>query len=89
MDQRKKQIIQIPKTKGSIREVSFPDNLVSDFNNLKLKQKRCKLKCGASYEESDYVFTTSSGSLIDVTNLSHAWENILKKLTFLTKNSMH
>ena len=28
---------------------------------------------------SDYVFTTSSGSLIDVVNLSHAWENILKK----------
>lgn len=75
----RKQIIQVPKTKGSIREVSFPDNLVSAFNNLKLKQKRYKLKCGASYEESDYIFTTSSGSLIDVTNLSHAWENILKK----------
>lgn len=28
---------------------------------------------------SDYVFTTSSGSLIDVTNLSHAWEHLLKK----------
>lgn len=75
----RKQIIQIPKTKGSIRDVSFPDNLVLAFNNLKLKQKRYKLKCGASYEESDYIFTTSSGSLIDVTNLSHAWENILKK----------
>ena len=75
----RKQIIQIPKTKGSIREVSFPDNLVSTFNNLKLKQKRYRLKCGASYEESNYVFTTSSGSLIDVTNLSHAWERILKK----------
>ncbi|AWK52803.1 recombinase XerC [Clostridium beijerinckii] len=75
----RKQIIQVPKTKGSIREVSFPLNLTSAFNDLKLKQKRYKLKCGLSYENSDYIFTTSSGSLIDVTNLSHAWENILKQ----------
>jgi integrase len=73
----RKQIIQTPKTKGSIREVSFPLNLESAFKNLKLKQKRDKLKCGLSYENSDYIFTTSSGSLIDVTNLSHAWEKIL------------
>lgn len=59
--------------------MAFWDNLVSDLNNLKLKPKRCKLKCGASYEESNYVFTTSTGSLIDVPNLSHAWEHILKK----------
>lgn len=75
----RKQIIQSPKTKGSIREVYFPDDLAPIFNCLKLKQKRYKLKCGASYEKSDYIFTTSSGSLIDVTNLSHAWENILKQ----------
>lgn len=73
----RKQIIQVPKTKGSIRDVSFPCGLASAFNDLKLKQKRYKLKCGLSYEQSDYIFTTSSGSLIDVTNLSHAWKNIL------------
>ena len=75
----RKQIIQSPKTKGSIREVYYPDDLAPIFNCLKLKQKTYKLKCGASYEKSDYIFTTSSGSLIDVTNLSHAWENILKQ----------
>ena len=75
----RKQIIQVPKTRGSIREVSFPDNLTSIFKDIRIKQRRDRLKCGESYEVSDYVFTTSSGSLIDVTNLSHAWEHLLKK----------
>lgn len=75
----RKQIIQVPKTRGSIREIPFPYSLVPIFNDLKLRQKKYKLKCGLSYEKSDYIFTTSSGFLIDVTNLSHAWENILKK----------
>lgn len=75
----RKQIIQVPKTRGSIREVAFPPNLVTVFKDLQRRQKADKLKCGESYKMSDYVFTTSSGSLIDVVNLSHAWENILKK----------
>ena len=75
----RKQIIQVPKTKGSIRDVAFPCSLLPIFNDLKLKQKKYKFKCGASYEKSDYIFTTSSGALIDVTNLSHAWESILKQ----------
>lgn len=73
----RKEIIQTPKTRGSIRKVSFPDNLTSIFKDIKIKQRRDRLKCGESYEVSDYVFTTSSGTLIDVTNLSHAWENLL------------
>lgn len=47
-------------------------------NKLFRYQKQDKLKCGGSYETSNYIFTTSSGGLIDVTNLSHAWKNILK-----------
>lgn len=75
----RKQIIQVPKTRGSIRDVAFPPNLVTVFKEIKRKQKADKLKCGESYEISNYVFTTSSGSLIDVANLSRAWKNILKK----------
>ena len=74
----RKQIIQVPKTKNSIREVPFPCSLETIFKDIKLKQKKAKLKCGISYNVSDYIFTTSSGSLIDVTNLSHAWDRILK-----------
>jgi len=75
----RKEIIQTPKTRGSIREVSFPDNLTSIFKDIKIRQKSDRLKCGESYEVSDYIFTTSTGNLIDVVNLSHAWESILKK----------
>lgn len=41
-------------------------------------QKRNKLKCGSSYKDSNFIFTTESGNNIDVTNLSHVWEKILK-----------
>lgn len=75
----RKQIIQVPKTKRSIREVPFPTNLVTVLKDIQKKQKQNKLKCGESYEISNYVFTTSSGTLIDVTNLSHAWQKILKR----------
>ncbi len=75
----RKQIIQVPKTKRSIREVPFPTNLVSILKDIQIKQKKDRLRCGESYKTSNYVFTTSSGTLIDVTNLSHAWEKILKK----------
>lgn len=75
----RKQIIQVPKTRRSIREVPFPENLIPIFKDIKRKQNRDKFKCGQSYEISNHVFTTSTGKLIDVTNLSHAWANILKR----------
>lgn len=75
----RKQIIQTPKTKSSYREIPFPENLNILFRDIKIKQKRNKLRCGSSYIKSDYIFTTESGTNIDVTNLSHAWARILKK----------
>lgn len=74
----RKQIIQAPKTTSSIREIPFPMSLNSVFKDLKIKQKRNKLRCGECYHESNYIFTTQSGTNIDVTNLSHAWDRILK-----------
>ena len=53
-------------------------SLNSVFKDLKIKQKRNKLRCGECYHESNYIFTTQSGTNIDVTNLSHAWDRILK-----------
>eukprot|EP00831_Metopus_contortus_P056849 TRINITY_DN4906_c0_g1_i7.p2 TRINITY_DN4906_c0_g1~~TRINITY_DN4906_c0_g1_i7.p2 ORF type:complete len:155 (-),score=33.55 TRINITY_DN4906_c0_g1_i7:701-1165(-) len=75
----RKQIIQTPKTVSSYREIPFPQNLNSVFKDIRIKQKRNKLKCGDSYIKSNYIFTTESGTNIDVTNLSHAWEKLLKK----------
>lgn len=74
----RKQVIQSPKTISSNRQIPFPRSLNSVFRDIKIKQKMNKLKCGESYVESNFVFTTQSGSNIDVTNLSHAWDKILK-----------
>ncbi|MDU5724159.1 tyrosine-type recombinase/integrase [Clostridium butyricum] len=75
----RKQIIQPPKTLSSNREIPFPRSLNTVFKDIKIKQKRNKLRCGEYYEDSNFVFTTQTGTNIDVTNLSHAWEKILKK----------
>lgn len=75
----RKQIIQTPKTISSIREIPFPRSLNSVFKDLKIKQKRNKIRCGESYHDSNFIFTTQIGTNIDVTNLSHAWDRLLKK----------
>ncbi|WP_428817684.1 tyrosine-type recombinase/integrase [Clostridium butyricum] len=75
----RKQIIQSPKTTSSNREIPFPKSLNSVFKDIKIKQKRNKIRCGECYKDSNYVFTTQIGTHIDVTNLSHAWDRILKK----------
>lgn len=75
----RKQIIQSPKTTSSNREIPFPKSLNSVFKDIKIKQKRNKIRCGECYQDSNYVFTTQIGTHIDVTNLSHAWDRILKK----------
>lgn len=75
----RKQIIQPPKTASSNRQIPFPKTLNSVFKDIMIKQMKNKLKCGESYKESNFIFTTESGSHIDVTNLSHAWDKILKK----------
>lgn len=75
----RKQIIQPPKTLSSNRQIPFPKTLNSVFKDIMIKQMKNKLKCGECYKESNFIFTTESGNHIDVTNLSHAWDRILKK----------
>lgn len=75
----RKQIIQPPKTTSSNRQIPFPKTLNSIFKDIIIRQMKNKLKCGECYKESNFIFTTETGTHIDVTNLSHAWDNILKK----------
>jgi len=75
-------IVQIPKTKGSIRSIPLPIDLKILFEKNKIKQNENKLKAGASYnKESDgFIFLTENGNLINSSNLSRSWKRYLKKV---------
>ena len=74
-----KTIEQIPKTKGSIRIVPIPDNLINILKSHRLIQRQEKLKAGSSYKVSDFVFTTELGTTIGARNLTKQYERLLTK----------
>ncbi|MBK1811567.1 site-specific integrase [Clostridium sp. YIM B02505] len=83
---RKKQtIIQTPKNSHSIRTIPFPESLLPLFKELEIKQKKDKLAAGELYVNSDYIFTTAIGNLIDVGNLYNSYASLLKKLNIKHK----
>ncbi|MBN7575982.1 recombinase XerD [Clostridium sp. 2-1] len=75
-------IVQIPKTKGSVRSIPLPESLKPIFERIKIKQNENKLKIGESYnrENEGFIFLTENGNLIDSSNLSRSWKRYLKKI---------
>ncbi|KHD34205.1 recombinase XerC [Clostridium acetobutylicum] len=73
-----KTIEQTPKTINSIRKVPIPKNIMHVFEEQKILQKKNKLKAGTSYEDSDYIFTTENGKILNGRNVLRAYERILK-----------
>jgi len=74
-----KTIIQTPKSKNSNRTVPIPSSLIKVLKEHKVKQQEEKLKAGASYNKSDFVFTTEIGKTIDARNLVKCYARILVK----------
>ncbi|MFT5871146.1 MAG: integrase [Clostridium sp.] len=75
-----KTIEQIPKTKGSIRTVPIPDNLINILKTHSSVQKQEKLKAGSSYKISDFIFTTEVGTTIDARNITKQYERLLTRV---------
>lgn len=72
-------IVQLPKTKTSIRTVPIPSSVIPILEKHKIQQNKERLKLGDSYLNNDgYVFTTESGNLIDPRNLLRAYMRALK-----------
>lgn len=74
-----KTIEQIPKTKGSIRTVPIPDNLINILRAHSSIQKQEKLKAGSAYKVSDFIFTTEVGTTIDARNITKQYERLLTR----------
>lgn len=73
-----KTLIQVPKTKGSLRTVPIPSSLIPILKEHKQKQTLEKIKAGPSYIDNDFVFTTELGNTIDARNLIRAYKRALK-----------
>lgn len=72
-------IIKDPKTEESIRTIPISDNVLALLKKQELKQKENKLKLGPYYKDSDFVFTTEEGELINPASFSRMFGDFLKK----------
>ncbi|WMJ79573.1 site-specific integrase [Clostridium sp. MB40-C1] len=74
-----KTIVQSPKSKNSIRTVPIPSSLIPILKTHATLQKQERFKAGASYIETDFIFTTELGKTIDAKNLTRSYQRLLKK----------
>ncbi|WP_039657605.1 tyrosine-type recombinase/integrase [Clostridium tyrobutyricum] len=76
---KRKTIIQVPKTKNSLRTVPIPSKLIPVIKRHELQKKEEKLKSGDTYTDSEFVFTTAMGLNIDARNLLRSYKRVLTK----------
>jgi integrase len=74
---RKRVTSDILKTKGSYREIPLSDELLSEINTHREKHEAEMKK--KNYE-TDYMFTTKSGKLIDHSNITKALKRYCKRI---------
>ncbi|MDR1533315.1 MAG: site-specific integrase, partial [Clostridiales bacterium] len=71
-------VVKPPKTKTSARVVPIPTSVIVPLRRHIAQEKAKYLKNGLPYTNDSLIFTTQFCNNIDGTNLSHAWERLLK-----------
>lgn len=71
-------ILKDPKTEESIRTIPISDNILNLLKKQNLRQKENKLKLGAYYKDSDFIFTTENGELINPASFSARFAEFIK-----------
>jgi integrase len=74
-----KTIVQMPKTKGSIRRVPIPAALIPTLKKHIQLEKEKHQKNGLEFTPETLIFTTDSCKHVDARNLSRAWVRLLKR----------
>ena len=69
-----------PKSKSSIREISFPTSLVPVLRKYFDEQKNKWNENGLEFTDNSYVFSTRTCNPIDERNFGRAWERFLKRI---------
>lgn len=71
-------ILKEPKTEESNRTIPISDNILLLLKKQELKQKENKLKMGKYYNNSDFIFTTEIGNLINPSSFSREFGEFIK-----------
>ncbi len=71
-------IIKEPKTEESIRTIYLSDNILNLLKKQKIVQKKNKMKYGPKYKDSDFIFTTEMGNLINPASFSREFGDFIK-----------
>ena len=78
----KQTILQIPKTKGSIRDIPLPTSLIKIIKSAIVLKKKEQLMAGDSFNETnlDFIFLSTQGEFINAGNIDKSWIYFLKRL---------
>jgi integrase len=71
--------IQTPKTAGSVRSVSIPDNVLDELRVHKKKQNEMRLKFGSAYQNNDLICPRPDGKPMDPRGVNEHFEECVKK----------
>jgi integrase len=69
-----------PKTEKSRRQVDLPSFVVTALRAHKARQAAERLKVGASWQESGYVFTSGIGTALDPRNVSRQFSDVAARV---------
>jgi integrase len=75
---KNKLVIQEPKTKSSKRVIPIPRNVLRELKEYKLTQNAEKLKLGSAYQDTDIIFSTEFGTIVNPRNFERTFYNTLK-----------
>ena len=74
-----KPIIKAPKTKTSFRKVAIPHSLTLKLKNLQIAQTEYRLRVGAYWKGSDWVFIQDDGTMMNYSTPYHTFQKIIKR----------
>jgi integrase len=69
-------IVIPPKTERGVRVVALPPLCVAALRRRKQAQRLERVAAGPRWKNSNYVFTTENGTLIDPRNLTRLWRKV-------------
>ena len=71
-------VVKAPKTDAGIRDIPLNDTLCQELKHAIRQYKRKKLRCGASFEDSGYLFCNESGRPLRTNVLTNRYIRFVK-----------
>lgn len=71
--------IQAPKTAGSVRSISIPDNVIEELKIHKKKQNEMRLKFGSAYNNNDLICPRPDGLPMDPRGINEHFDECIRK----------